>query len=224
MFSWLVEEEQQTPLNKDVPELKSFRIERLYFNDVPTKINELGQFFTAASFLLAENTMVQLPASDKAALELIKRDIAPHFINVKVVLVKGQVETIMMQHLKDSSIQMLQNLAMDGLHPVVLDLYRSKDMNLLGPHKPQRRIRTFKVRNELLDTLSDLNSKGIQQFVERAYFSKGDSLALSPTGWKFNDEIQHSITLQMFSKFVPHIKLLVDADDLNVIGLDLSPS
>jgi hypothetical protein len=145
MFSWLVEDEQTT-LHKVVPELKSFHFERLYFNDVPTKINELGQFFTAASFLLAENTMVQLPASDKAALELIKRDIAPHFINVKVVMVEGQVEVVMMQHLKDSSLQMLQDIAIDGLHPVVLDLYRSKDMNLLGPHKSQRRIRTFKVR------------------------------------------------------------------------------
>jgi hypothetical protein len=84
MFSWLVEEEPQTPLNKDVPELKSFRIERLYFNDVPTKINELGQFFTAASFLLDENTMVSLPANDGAALELIYILLFLTYIEIKI--------------------------------------------------------------------------------------------------------------------------------------------
>jgi hypothetical protein len=187
-------------------------------------MNELGQLFTAASFLLEENVMVQLPASDLTALDLIKRDIAPHFKNVKFVMVNGQVEFIMMQYLKDSSLQVLQDISMEGLHPIILDLYRSKDMNRLGPHRPQRRIRRFKVRNEFLDVLRDSNLKDIQHFIESAYFSRGDFLALSPTGWKINDELQHSIILRTFSTFVTHIDLLVDEDDLTVIGLFLYPS
>jgi hypothetical protein len=97
-------------------------------------------------------------------------------------------------------------------------------MNLLGSHKPRRAIQRYRVKAEWLEPSQLAATLSIQQFVESAYFTRGDFLPLSPTGWKLEDELRNSITLRTFCSFVPHIELVVDVDDLSVVGLELYPA
>jgi hypothetical protein len=172
MFSWLEEVERKS-FDTVMPEHKSFRIEKMQLETITTSITELGQLFTAASFLLSDNTMVQLPARDLIARNLIISEIAPHFKEVKVMLIDNKIEVVMMQYLKDTSRQILQDLFLCGLYPVVSDMYRSKEMNLHGSHKPRRAIQRYRVKDEWLEPLQLTGTLSIQQFVESGYFIKG---------------------------------------------------
>lgn len=107
------------------------------------------------------------------------------------------------------------------LSPLIMDFYRSSERNLLGPHKMRRTCRYFNVLFDKLEPMNLTGTDSLMKWIEDGYKQPNERLALSPTGWVLEDELQKSVSLRFFASFCSSLLLVVDADDLKIVGLDI---
>ncbi|NRF94834.1 hypothetical protein HQN89_28495 [Paenibacillus frigoriresistens] len=226
MFSWIKEFHKEDIFGNDdenaIPIHVPFNIEKLDAKDSIYNMTVFAQFLNASSVLLPGNTSVQLGIENEEIHNLILKELVPHYEKVKVVLIDNRINTIMMEQLKNDSVEIFRSMEQSGeLSPLIMDFYRSSDRNLLGPHKKRRTCRYF---NVLLDKLEPINLTGtdsLRKWIEDGYIQPNERLALSPTGWVLEDELQKSVALRFFASFCPSLLLVVDADDMKIVGLDI---
>lgn len=226
MFSWIKEIHKEDVFgNRDenaIPIHVPFKIEKLDAKESIYNMTVFAQFLNASSVLLPGNTSVQLEIENDEIYNLILKELVPHYEKVKVVLIDNRINTILMEQLKNDSVEIFRSMEQSGeLSPLIMDFYRSSERNLLGPHKMRRICRYFIV---LLDKLEPMNLTGtdsLRKWIEDGYKQPNERLAFSPTGWVLEDELQKSVSLRFFASFCPSLLLVVDADDMKVIGLDI---
>lgn len=66
-----------------------------------------AQFLNATSVLLPGNTSVQLEPENEEIHNLILKELVPHYEKVKIVIIDNRISTIMMEQLKNDSVEYL---------------------------------------------------------------------------------------------------------------------
>lgn len=226
MFSWIKEIHKEDIFGNDdenaIPIHVPFNIEKLDAKDSIYNMTVFAQFLNASSVLLPGNTSVQLGVENEEIHNLILKELVPHYEKVKVVLIDNRINTIMMEELKNDSVEIFRSMEQSGeLSPLIMDFYRSSDRNLLGPHKKRRTCRYFNVKLDKLEPINLTGTDSLRKWIEDGYIQPNERLALSPTGWVLEDELQKSVALRFFASFCPSLLLVVDADDMKIVGLDI---
>ncbi|NOU96369.1 hypothetical protein GC093_24595 [Paenibacillus sp. LMG 31456] len=182
----------------------------------------LAQFLNASSVLLPGNTSVQLEIVNEELHKLILEELAPHYENVKAVIIDDYIKTLIMEQLKNDSVEIFRSMDQRGeLSPLIKDFYRSSDRNLLGPHKMSRTCRYFIVLPDKLEPMKLTGTDSLRKWIHNGYIQRNERLALSPTGWVLHDELKNSVALRFFASFCPRVGLVVDADDMKIVGFDI---
>lgn len=219
MLNWI---EEFKPINNsrmEQPPLRRVHLKKISL-EAPSSMTELARFVSAGSVLLADNMMNGLSAKDETARNLIMNDIAPHFIDVKLVYVEGEVEAVNIQYLKEESKKRFDSTS-NGIIQVIHDLYRTRDMSV-WKSEHRRELIQFAVKIHELDTYDIPHTEDLKEFLKRGYFDLGEEFCLIPTGWTLEEELKESITLRFFATFTPRITLFVDSSNGQVVMLQLS--
>jgi hypothetical protein len=218
MLNWI---EEFKPINKGKETIhhRRFNLKKVSFEST-SSMTELARFVSAGSVLLVDNMMNTLSAKDDTARNLILNDIAPHFIDVKVVYVEDEVEVINMQYLKEESKKLFDSTS-NGIILVMHDLYRNRNMSVWKSEQ-RRELIQFTVKIDELNVYDIPNTKDIKEFLKKGYFDLGEEFSLIPTGWTIEEELKESITLRFFATFIPCITLVVDSTNRQVVLLQLS--
>ncbi len=218
MMDWV---RKFTPIREErafVP--KRFHLKKMTFDHAPTDISDLALFFMAGCILLDERTLVALNARSDLAQKMILDQIAPHFIDVKVVYVEDEIEVIQMQYPKSDSVHLFNN-SDSRLKTVIKDLYRTTDTGVCVSGT-KRKIHHYAVKKAQLAKQPFFAFPELERFITEAYVMGDESLVLLPTGWKLDEEVRHSAFLGFIASFIPAITLLVDENTSDVVALKLS--
>lgn len=227
MLDWLEEitsEDYETDITETniTSEDRDFRIVKINENMESDRMTVLGQVSVSGPILLdSVNSVTQIYGRDETARALTWEEVVPHFNEVKLVVIKDEIETIMLKKVKERSSAIFKSMKeRNELSPLIYDFYRSKDRNFLGPHKMSRTIKHFSVHIHKLEPIHLEETATLQQVIEHSYFFRKKVLMLSPTGWVLEDELRYSVTLRFLASFCSKLWLLVDADDMKVVGVD----
>jgi hypothetical protein len=216
MFKWLKEiDEPPFRLNYDNGELN---IKRL---DSTVELNEMShvcQFFASSDLIIGEDCLTILPTPNDNALEIIRNEIVPHYLDVKQIFIDGELKEINVRRLKKESKRIVQDLLSNCIYPVITDLYRAKNLNLATQ---PREIKYYLVKLELIEPIYIQGTEMIRKFLMHSYFAESGSIGLQPTGWKLDDRLKESVTIRAFSTFAKQIVLVVDNKDMSIVGLDI---
>jgi hypothetical protein len=226
MLPWMKEVSKEELFGNDdantTPIHRPFKIEKLKVDDSINSMTVLAQFLNASSVLLPGNISVQLENVNEELHKLILKELVPHYEKVKAVIIDNCIDTIIMQQLKNDSVEMFRSMEQSGeLSPLIKDFYRSSDRSLIGIHKISRRCRHFIVLPGKLEPMKLAGTDSLRKWVQDGYIQRNKSLALSPTGWVLHDELKKSVALRFFASFCPRLGLVVDADDMKIVGLDI---
>jgi hypothetical protein len=217
MFDWLSTYVPENKENKFVQ--RPFYLKRIHVNE-PSSMNELAVFFIAGSVILTDNMMVSLSVKKPHARELILNDVATHFKEVKLVYFDDQVEVINMQYIKQESKAIFYNNKSMFME-IVRDLFRTKDMNnWITPAR--RALSRYTINADKIETLDIPNTQDVKRYITAEYIDQEQPLAFTPTGWKVEEDLKHSIFIRYMAAFVPKINLFMDMDKNEVISLELT--
>ncbi|MBN6885394.1 hypothetical protein ACUXCC_000534 [Cytobacillus horneckiae] len=216
MFNWLTEiEEPIIPFNEDNGELKIHKIE----NDKNlTHMSEVCQIFAALDVISEEDGMTAYPTSNHQATQLIMEEVVPHYEVVKEIFIDGELKEINVFRLKNNSRRIIEELLLEGVYPVIPDLYRSKSIN--RSNYP-RRLKYYSINKELINQIYNKETDDVFSFFNSSFLAENQPLALQPTGWKLQSQLKDSYTIRAFSTFAKQLVLIVNDLDNGVIGLDI---
>lgn len=216
MLEWLEEVEEPHNIEEDVS--GELHIRRLESTPAPHEMNEVCQLFAAASVITGIDVMSQFPTPNEVAKSLILTEIAPYYSDVKEIYYDGVLRRINVRGIKPSASKFIQDKLVQGIYPVVTDLYRSENFNhATGP----REVKYYQVRKEAIHPLHTPETEKVGYFFRHTFFAETGSVFLSPTGWTLEDGLRESITIRTFYTFAQSLILVVDAQDNSVIGLDV---
>jgi hypothetical protein len=215
MLEWITEIEKKYPSNNENGQLSIKR-----FNST-VELNEMSsvcQFFASFDVILDENALTVLPTPNDKALNIIMNEVVPHYIDVKQIFIDGKLKEINVRGLKEESKKIVKDLFLKGGYPVMLDLYRTNNLNLAtGP----RNLKHYLIKQQSLSPLHLSETETIREFLESTFFAEKGSIMLQPTGWKLDDTLKESVTIRAFSTFAKQIVLVVDDKDKSVVGLNI---
>jgi hypothetical protein len=217
MFDWLVEIEKPHTTD-DRLEDGVLKIKRMESQSDPHIMSEVCQLFTSYSVIIGSDAMSQLPTPNEVAKNIIVNEIAPHYTDVKEIYINGVLRTINVRGLKPRSKRIIQDKLIEGIYPVVPDLYRSDNPNIATG---KRDLKYFSICYEALSPLNTIETEKLRYFFQNTFFADSGSLFLAPIGWVIEDKLRESLTLRTFSVFARSIILVVDSTNYCVIGLDI---
>jgi hypothetical protein len=84
-----------------------------------------------------------------------------------------------------------------------------------------RTCRFFIVLLDMLEPMELTGTDSLRKWIQDGYIQRNESLSLLPTGWVLKDELKESVSLRFFASFCPRLLLVVDADDMRIVGLDI---
>ncbi|GEL77202.1 hypothetical protein [Tenuibacillus multivorans] len=216
MFKWITEIDQ--PPFEFNNENGEFRLKRL---DSTVELNEMSpvcQLFASFDVILDHDALTILPTPNDHALETILNEVVPHYLDVKQIFIDGKLKEINVRSLKKESKKIVEDLLSNNIYPVIPELYRTKNLNL--PTEP-RKLKHYLVKLELIDPLFIEETEKIHNFFKSSFFTESGSIKLQPTGWKLNEHLKESVTIRAFSTFAKQIVLVVNEEDMRVVGLDI---
>lgn len=216
MFKWITEiDEPPFGFNNENGELSIKSI------NSTVELNEMSpvcQFFAAFDVILDDDSLTSLPSPNDNALETILNEVVPHYLDIKQIFIDGKLKEISVRCLKKESKKLVQDLLSNGIYPVIPDLYRTKNLNLATE---PRELNHYLVNQELIDPLFIKETEKLRQFFMSSFFTESGSIMLQPTGWILDDSLNESVTIRAFSTFAKQIVLVVDDNDMSVVGLDI---
>ncbi|BCG59159.1 hypothetical protein [Paenibacillus sp. URB8-2] len=214
LLEYIAEEDR---INFDRPD---FRMEKVDMMTIPTSATVLAQLFLSPSVWLNDNIMHEIWGQNEEIRRLIMDEVAPHFLDVKLCVKEGEIETIYMRHVRPESKALLDSVQ-TGILPVMEDLYRHRDTSLWH-HKGRRKLLYYTVKNEAISSSKLPDTQGLEKVLQKAYFDRNEDYRLLPLGWTFDDSLRESAALRFFAGFVPVLTLVVDSETNQVITLGLS--
>lgn len=216
VFKWIAEiDEPPFKSNRENGDLSIKRMNSL------TELNGMStvcQFFATFDVILDTNSLISIPTPNDKALETVMNEIVPHFSEVKQIFINGKLKAINVRCLKIESKKIVQDLLLNGVYPVMPDLFRTKHLNLATERRVLKR---YLVNQELIEPLSIKETEEIREFFSNSFFTERGSIAVQPTGWTLEDHLQQSVTIRAFSTFAKHIVLVVDDKDMSVVLLEI---
>lgn len=168
--------------------------------------------------ILEEDVYTSFPITNDVTLNIVTKEIMPHYKDVKQVFINKELHEIFMIGLKKESKQTLKELLTNGKYPVVPDLFRSHSFNrVVG----RRKLEYYSVLFDCIDPMFLKENQEIAYFLKHSFFEKEGCISLVPTGWFLDDSLKESITIRSFCTFANKIVLVVDESNLEVICLDI---
>lgn len=216
MFEWL--EEVEKPHSNKSSYNGFFKMKKLESSFEPSGISEVGQLFAAYSVIIGSDAMTQIPTPNETAINLVATEITPYYKDVKGIYYDGVLRSVNVMGLKPNSTKIIENNLIDGIYPVVTDLYRNADLNLATG---RRSLKYFSVRREAIVPLNNRETEKLGHFFHNTYFAEKGSVFLSPTGWVLEEKLRESITIRTFIVFARVLILVVDTSDNRIVGFDI---
>ncbi|MBT2739374.1 hypothetical protein [Bacillus sp. ISL-77] len=174
------------------------------------EISEICFFYAAPDMILEHNRVLVFQDVNPWVLEVIMKEMVPHYKVVKQFLDKGKLREIQLSELKEESKELINDLLSKGLYPVVSDLYRVKTTTELTTGS----LKLYSINKDFVDPLVLNEDNRIHQFIQKSSFQNNKPLVLEPVGWKLQDNLKNSITIRSFWKIAEQMVLLVNiADD-----------
>ncbi|WP_245805841.1 hypothetical protein [Bacillus alkalicellulosilyticus] len=216
MLKWITEiDEPSSEFNNDYGELNIEIIETT--NDLK-EMSPVCQFFASFDVILETDSLLTLPTPNQNVLKKIMDEVVPHYRDIKQIIIDGELKEINVLGLKEESKRIVQYSLSNGIYPVISDLYRTKNLSL--PTEP-RDLKYYMVNQEMITPLQIDGTEEIRDFLKNTFFTDRGSIALQPTGWKLEDDLKESVTIRTFSTFAKQIVLVVDDNNMSVVGLDI---
>ncbi|MBM7583954.1 hypothetical protein JOC86_000491 [Bacillus pakistanensis] len=173
MFEWITEIDQQPfRYNNENGELD---IKRLDSTGQLNEMSSVCQFFAYFDLILDENALTSLPTPNNQALEIILKEVVPHYVDVKQIFIDGKLKEINVGCLKKDSKKIIEDLLSSGIYPVIPDLYRTKNLNLATK---TRKLKHYLVNAELINPLHIKEAEKIREFLVSSFFSESGSIML----------------------------------------------
>jgi hypothetical protein len=209
--------EKEKRMDFDQP---SFHMEKVTMDQFPSTMTALAQYFTAGSIWLTDNFSVGIPGHNEEVRRLIMEELASHFVDVKLCITEGEIETIYMQHVRPESKKLFAD-AKTSVLPVMEDLYRHHEISEWR-HEGRKKLLYYTVNISALKPYDAADTQGLKTVLRKAYLDQGKEFVLMPLGWLFDDSLRDSIALRFFAGFVPSLTLVIDSDSNQVITLQMS--
>ena len=216
MFEWISEIEEPILGSKEVN--GELRLKRIESKEDLFRINEICQLFASFDVILNENALTSFPTPNQKAKSIIMNDVVPHYVDVKQIFIDGKLKEINVRGLKEKSKKMIEDLLLNGIYPVVPDLFRSKSLEMRSYPKT---LKYYTINKQYINELYIKETEDLFDFLNCSFFAENGSIMLQPTGWTLEDNLKESVTIRTFSSFAKQVVLVVNVSDKSVVGVDI---
>jgi len=179
----------------------------LKIDDKPKEeLSIVSQFFMTPCSLHHSDMFISIPVNSEKTYYDISENIGTHFEKILGIFHEGNLKAVSMQYLKERSKNILMELHSGGhLHPIIRDLYGSKD----AQPDPIVLTETFTLRlkNDCFEHHDDDQFDIVWQFISDTYLHTDGYFSISPVGWVFDEHLLTSPTLTYLSKYDHQIHL-----------------
>ncbi|MFV8828549.1 hypothetical protein [Alkalihalobacterium sp. APHAB7] len=210
--------EIEEPSRQDQMECGPFTIETVQCGKKLTDMTAVCQFFAAYDVMTGQDALTILPTPTKEAEDIIMNELVPHYQDVKKIVVDEKLVEINVRFLKEGSKKIVKQRLVQGELPLVHDLYRTEQLNL--PAQP-RELKYYLIDKKNVQIIHTKEAQEIGDFIKSSFFARDGVLSLIPRGWKLKEDLLEAVSIRTFASFADRIILVVDREDLSVVGLDL---
>ncbi|MDE5413229.1 hypothetical protein [Alkalihalobacterium chitinilyticum] len=206
------------PSRQDQIECGAFTIETVQCGKQLNDMTAVCQFFAALDVITGQDALTILPTPTKKAEDIIMNELVPHYQDVKKIVVDEKLVEINVRFLKEGSKKIVKQRLVQGELPFVHDLYRTEPLNI--PAYP-RELKYYLIDKKFVKPVHTKEAKEIGDFVKSSFFARDGVLSLTPRGWNLEEELLNAVSIRTFASFADRIILVVDREDLSIVGLDL---
>lgn len=148
----------------------------------------------------------------------IIEEIVPHFYYPKAVFSNNQMKYIILQGLKEESMESFYELIeTNQLQPQIKDLYAGSS----NGSPDFSNCKTFIINKEKLSPYYSSDFELSWSFLKRSFILQEGEFNILPNNWFLSDSLKENVTIRTFIRFCNEISLTIDmnTNKINIITL-----
>jgi len=183
------------------------------------QISSIAQYFLAPFILVSSNGMLDIPIGDDKTLDIVIKEIAPHFNKVVKITTNEKQVDIRLQNARESSKIHFMNLKENRkVNAIVNDIYSEGTSSWGETFTPKE----FRVNLALVRKTDNHDILSMWDFFEHTFVQASGGMAIIPSGWSFDESFKDRIAVQTFASVCNEMMITVNSENNFITSILIS--
>lgn len=183
------------------------------------EISSIAQYVLAPFILVSSNGMFDIPIVDDKTLDIVMKDIAPHFNKVVKITTNEKQVDIRLQNVRENSNIHFINLKENRkVNAIVNDIYSEGTLNR-GETFTRKE---YRVTLELVRKTASHDILSMWDFFEHTFVQTYGGMAIIPSGWSFDESFKHRVAVQSFASVCNEMTVTVNSENNSITSILIS--
>ena len=183
------------------------------------QISSIAQYYLAPFILVSSNGMLDIPIVDDKTLDIVIKDIAPHFNKVVKITTNEKLTDIRLQNVRESSKIHFMNLKENRkVNAIVNDIYSEGTSSWGETFTPKE----FRVNLDLVRKTANHDILSMWDFFEHTFVQTYGGMAIIPSGWSFDESFKDRVAVQSFASVCNEMMITVNSENNFITSILIS--
>lgn len=183
------------------------------------EISSIAQYLLAPFLLVSSNGMLDIPIVDDKTLDIVIKDIAPHFDKVIKTTTNEKLTDIRLQNIRESSKIHFMNLKEHRkINAIVNDIYSEGTSNWGETFTPKE----YRVNLDLIKKTTNHDIVSMWDFFEHTFVQAYGGMAIIPSGWSFDESFKDRVAVQSFASVCNEMTVTVNSENNFITSIFIS--
>ena len=173
------------------------------------QVSSIAQYLLAPFILVSSNGILDIPIVDDKTLDIIIKEIAPHFNKVVKITTNEKQAVIRLQHVREISKIHFMNLKESRkVNAIVNDIYSEGTSNWGEIFT----LKEYRVNLELVRKTANHDILSMWDFFEHTFVQTYGWMAIIPSGWSFDESFKDRVAVQSFASVCNEMTVTVNSE------------
>lgn len=173
------------------------------------QVSSIAQYLLAPFILVSSNGILDIPIVDDKTLDIVIKEIAPHFNKVVKITTNEKQAVIRLQHVREISKIHFMNLKEScKVNAIVNDIYSEGTSNWGEIFTSKE----YRVNLELVRKTANHDILSMWDFFEHTFVQTYGGMAIIPSGWSFDEFFKDRVAVQSFASVCNEMTVTVNSE------------
>ena len=183
------------------------------------QISSIAQYYLAPFILVSSNGILDIPIVDDKTLDIVIKDIAPHFNKVVKITTNEKLTDIRLQNVRESSKIHFMNLKESRkINAIVNDIYSEGTSHWGETFTPKE----YRVTLELVRKTANHDILSMWDFFKHTFVQSYGGMAIIPSGWSFDESFKDRVAVQSFASVCNEMTITINSENNFITSILIS--
>ncbi|WP_248925365.1 hypothetical protein [Paenibacillus hamazuiensis] len=194
--------------------ISEMEINKVSSTEAVNDISYIAQYYCFSALAAGKHAFIQIPVHSNENCDIIMKQIAPHFNDIRIITYAKKVTEINLMSIKESTAAIVsKSIAEHNFNQIAYEMFGDKFSDDDAPPKP-RTLNWFSVHLDQITKLDmDINQESLARFPQQSHLVKGDSFGVYVNEWIFEDAIKDKLAIRFLASFCKSLQFAVDANN-----------